>query len=129
MKKKHSVIMSKVVLDNQESYTSSNVCGRVKVQNYKNEKFHGKWEVEVVKWLEKNNITYIRKVSPFKYFWNGAMHLYFPDFYLPDYDYYVEVKGYETERDVCKWSVVNNLLIIKKKEIQQIKENKFKLYL
>lgn len=58
---------------------------------------------------------------------NNGWHLYFPDFYLPDYNLYVEVKGYETERDRCKWAVVKNLLTIKQKELIMIKANKFTL--
>lgn len=43
---------------------------------------------------------------------------YCPDFYLPDFDIYIEVKGYETDLDRCKWSQFKNkLLILKKQEI------------
>lgn len=119
--------MKKAVLDNPESYTSSNVCGRIKVEEYNGEKFHGKWEVEVAKWFDKNEIIWERKVKPFNYFWNNSWHLYFPDFYLPRLDVYIEVKGYETERDRCKWVVVPNLIVIKNKEIKQIKENIYAL--
>lgn len=123
----HSVVMKKAVLENSESYTSSNVCGRVKIEEYNGEKFHGKWEVEVAKWLDANDIKWERKIEPFNYFWNNSWHLYFPDFYLPVIDLYIEVKGYETERDRCKWSVVPNLIVIKNKEIKQIKENTYTL--
>jgi len=124
----HSKTMRRVVIENPESYTSSNVCGRVKVEEYKHEKFHGKWEVEVAKWLDKNNIKWERSsITPFNYFWNNSWHLYFPDFYLPELDIFLEVKGYETDRDRCKWSVVKNLVVIKNREIKLIREDKFAL--
>lgn len=126
-RKKLSESMKLAVKNNPDSYTSSNVCGRVKVEEYNGEKFHGKWEIEVAKWFDRNNIKWIRKIDPFNYFWNGGWHLYFPDFYLPEYNLYVEVKGYETERDRCKWSVIQNLIVLKSKEINLIKEDKFAL--
>lgn len=123
-KKKHSEIMKQAVLEHKDSYSSSNVCGRVKIQEYNGMKFHGKWEVEVAKWLDRNNIKFFRdEITPFEYFWNGNTHLYFPDFYLPDFDIYIEVKGYETERDRCKWKSVKRLVVFKKNEIEQIKNN------
>lgn len=127
-RKKQSESMKQAVLNNPDSYTSSNVCGRVKVEEYNGEKFHGKWEIEVAKWLDKNNIKWERStITPFNYFWNNGWHLYFPDFYLPELDKFLEVKGYETERDKCKWSVVPNLIVLKNKEINLIKEDKFVL--
>lgn len=123
-KKKHSETMKKAVLEHKKSYSSNNVCGRVKIQEYSGIKFHGKWEVEVARWLDRNNVKYVRDgIKPFEYLWNNSTHLYFPDFYLPDYNIYIEVKGYETERDRCKWKSVKNLIIFKQKEIEQIKNN------
>jgi hypothetical protein len=124
---KHSIVMREAVLNNPESYTSNNVCGRVKIEDYKGEKFHGKWELMVAKWFDSNSIRWERKIKPFNYFWNNKWHLYFPDFYLPDLDKYVEVKGFKRERDVCKWSVVPNLLVLQKKEIEEIQKGSFVL--
>lgn len=120
---RHSQAMKKAVLNNPESYTSSNVCGRTKIYEYAGEKFHGKWEVEVAKWFDKNNIKWQRKVDPFSYYWNNAWHLYFPDFYLPLHNVFVEVKGFETDRDRAKWESVKNLIVFKKREIELIKNN------
>jgi len=124
-RKNHSTSMKKAVVENPESYTSLNVCGRTKVEDYKGEKFHGKWEVEFAQWLDANNIRWIRKVSPIQYFWNNDWHSYFPDFYLPEFDYFIEVKGFETKRDRCKWEAVEKLQVIKKKEIEQIRKGTF----
>ena len=126
-RKNFSATMIQAVKDYPDSYTASNVCGRIKIEEYNGEKFHGKWEVVVAKWFDDNNIMWERKVDPFEYYWNNSIHLYFPDFYLPNYDVYIEVKGYETERDRCKWSVIPNLVVIKKNEIKLIKKNEFAL--
>jgi hypothetical protein len=126
-RKKHSSAMKLAVLKNPDSYTTSNVCGRVKIEKYKGENFHGKWEIIVAKFFDKNNIKWERKTKPIQYYWNNNHHLYFPDFYLPEHDLFVEVKGYETDRDHCKWSAISNLLVIKKSEIKQIKEGKYAL--
>jgi len=123
----HSIKMKEVVANNPDSYSKNNVSGRVKTYEYKGTKLKGRWELEVAKWLDKHGIKWTNEMKPFEYEWNNKMHLYFPDFYLIDYDKYIEVKGFERERDRCKWKVVNNLVVIKKKEIQLIKDNKFKI--
>ena len=56
------------------------------------------------------------------------MHIYFPDFYLPDFDYYIEVKGYQRDRDLYKWKVVDKLIIIKANEIKEIRNNVYDIY-
>ena len=61
----------------------------------------------------------------FNYTWNGN-RTYFPDFYLPSLNLYVEVKGYETERDTAKWSQFpKKLFVIKAKEIKEIRKGIF----
>ena len=42
---------------------------------------------------------------------------------------YVEVKGYQRDRDLEKWKTISNrLIIIKKYEINKIKKNIFNLF-
>jgi hypothetical protein len=125
----HSKIMKRVVELNSDSYTTKNVVGRVKNINYNGVILKGSWELEVAKWLDKNNIKWTNKITPFKYFWNGSDHLYYPDFYLLDKNIYIEVKGYERERDRAKWKVVDNLIVIKQKEIEEIKIGAYRLSL
>lgn len=115
--------MKLAVIKYPESYSSGNVCGRVKIEDYNGERFHGKWEVLTAKWLDKNSIHWERKIKPLKYYWNEGWHLYFPDFYLPAYNLYLEVKGYETERDICKWNSLSNIVVFKLKEINKIKND------
>lgn len=127
-KAKHSLTMKKAVLDNPLSYSSNNVCGRVKITEYNGEKFHGSWEVIVAKWLDDNNILWERNTESFPYFWEGNIHQYFPDLYLPTKDVYLEIKGYERDRDLAKWyNFPKKLVILKANEIKDIQNNTFVL--
>jgi hypothetical protein len=126
---KHKEAMKNAVLKNPESYTASNVSGRTPIIEYNGFKLKGTWELEVAKWLDKNNIKWTNKIKPFEYEWENSLHFYFPDFYLIEFNRYIEVKGFERERDRCKWRVVKDLIVIKKEEIKKIKNNEYKLNL
>jgi len=134
MRKIHSNKMKQVVAENPESYSTKNVCGRVKristIDSFGNKtSCLGKWELLVISFLNRNKIKWTNKIEKeFYYTWNGGIHRYFPDFYLSDFNFYIEVKGYERDRDRCKWqSFKEKLILIKKKEIQQIKEDSYAL--
>lgn len=122
-KKKHSKIMSDVVKMYPDSYSSSNVNGRVKKVDYKGIKLDSSWEYIVAETLDYNSIKWVRPTVGFEYNWNNSTHLYFPDFYLPEYDLYIEVKGYEREKDRKKYTSVCNLILIKQDEIKNIKQD------
>lgn len=117
-----SKAMKKAVKENPESYSASNVSGRVKLYEYNGIKLKGTWELIVAMWLDSQSIKWTNSIDPFEYEWNGSTHLYFPDFYLEDYDLYIEVKGYKRERDLSKWEVLDNLLVIKDCDIKKIKQ-------
>lgn len=124
IKDKHRASMIKAVQDNPNSYTSSN-RGRTKQIIYKEIKFQGQWELDFYKWCEDNQIKAERSADWFDYKWNGDRK-YNPDFYIPSMDLYVEVKGYETERDRAKWSQFpKKLRIIKQQEIAEIRKGCF----
>ena len=59
---------------------------------YKGIKFRSSWEVKYVKYLDKNGIKWEYEPKVFK-IENLNTH-YTPDFYLPDLDKYVEIKGH-----------------------------------
>ena len=125
-KAKHSISMKKAVEHNPEAYSSSN-RGRTKQIIYKNIKFQGNWELDFYKWCETNNVPCIRNTKGFRYEWNGV-RTYFPDFYLPEKNVYVEVKGYKTERDVAKWQQFpEKLHLVLKEDIMRIKQSKYSL--
>ena len=121
---KHSESMKKAVENNPDAYTSAN-RGRTKQIVFDDIKFQGRWELDFYKWAKENGLNPVRPKNGFPYIWNGE-RTYFPDFYIKSLDLYVEVKGYETDRDRSKWSQFpEKLCIIKEKEIKQIRKGCF----
>lgn len=72
--------------------------------DYKGNNLHGSWELKYVMYLDENNIKWIRNKDSFTYLFEGKERKYTPDFYLPESDEYIEIKGYKTEKDSAKWS-------------------------
>jgi hypothetical protein len=70
---------------------------------YNGLKLDSSWEVKYVEFLDKMEILWIRTKDSFPYMLYGKSHRYFPDFYLPETEEYIEIKGYKTERDEAKW--------------------------
>jgi len=124
---RRKIAMRKAVLRNPSSYTANNISGRTPIIEYNGFKLKGSWELETAKWLDRNNIKWTNIVKGFDYEWNGSTHIYYPDFYLIEYDRYIEVKGYERDRDRAKWKVVKDLIVLKKEHINKIKNNLFYL--
>lgn len=125
-KKRMSDAMKKAVRENPGSYSGSNVNGRSKKSEYKGFMMDSSWELEFAKWCDTENIKWIKPENGFEYEWNGK-RIYYPDFYLPELDVYIEVKGYQRDRDLAKWKSLDNLVVIKLNEIKKIKEGNFKL--
>lgn len=63
----------------------------------KSVKVQGTWELAYATYLNENKINWVhsRKLH-LKYRWNDDdyEHLYYPDFYLPDTDEFIEIKGF-----------------------------------
>ena len=76
---------------------------------------NGTWEYKYALWLDANNIDWRRNTKGFPYTFGGKQRKYYPDFHLLDENKYVEVKGYETEKDKAKWSQFPEKLIVLKK--------------
>ena len=92
-----------------------------------NSKFNGsiilrsKWEMEVAKFLDKNNLFWLYESLSIEYLDNkNNKHKTIPDFYVPYYNLIIEVKG------LRKDFIGNNNLDNK---IKAIKENGFNFYL
>lgn len=116
--------MKLAVLKYPDSYSSGN-RGRVKQITYNGVRFQGKWELSFYQWCENNEIHVERSTDWFEYNYDG-IRKYFPDFYLPTYSTYVEVKGYKTDKDEAKWNQFPKpLLIIERKEINQIRKGTY----
>lgn len=93
----------------------SDIAGKVSLD--------GTWELKVAIYLDLNNIEWKRNTERFPYFGEDEkIHYYTPDFYLPESDSYLEVKGYETDLDRLKWSQFPKELDVWKK--RELKERK-----
>ncbi len=99
-----------------------NQCGRAKKLKYIKKDgsiitVDGSWEYHVAEYFDYNNINWIRNTKRFNYInLKGNNATYCPDFYLPDIDTYIEVKGYETDLDKCKWNQFKHKLLVWKKQ-------------
>lgn len=123
-RKQHQEAVVKAVLANPESYSSSN-RGRTKQIIIDGVKLQGQWEVDFYLWAKEAGLNPIRPTEAFRYTFEGE-RWYHPDFYISSLDLYVEVKGYETDKDRAKWSQFpKKLRIIKALEIKQIRQGCF----
>jgi hypothetical protein len=103
------------------------VCGRAKKINYeKNDgvviSVDGSWELRCCIYLDSINVTWERNLKRFEYInLSGNTSKYTPDFYVKDWDSYIEIKGYETDLDRCKWKQFKyNLLIWNKQKLKEL---------
>lgn len=83
----------------------------------------GTWELTVAKWLDEKEYNWKRNTKRFQYTnLKGIISHYVPDFWVEELKSYVEVKGYETALDRCKWSQFQNPLVVwKRKELTEMK--------
>lgn len=86
-------------------------------------KLDGSWELCVAIYLDDKNINWNRNKNRFKYInLKNKESNYTPDFFIKEWDSYLEVKGYETKLDLCKWGQFKCPLIVwKKSDINKIK--------
>lgn len=126
-REKMSLKIREAIKRNPESYSSSNVSGRAKIYEYREFRLKGTWELKFAEWLDRNFLEWTNKIEGFEYEWQGAKRTYFPDFYIKSLNLYVEIKGYERERDIEKWKSVKNLVVIKKDVMKRILTNSFTL--
>jgi hypothetical protein len=103
-----------------------NKAGRCKKYKYYSEiageiTLDGTWELETAKWLDKNEYNWKRNKNRFEYTnLTGKIRHYTPDFWVEELGGYLEIKGYETDLDRCKWSQFpDKLTVWKKKELKE----------
>jgi hypothetical protein len=91
-------------------------------------KLQGTWEVVFAKYLESQGIDYLAHKGYFKYFDENLLErTYFPDFYLPIFNVYVDVKGsYFNDLNGKKFESIKQsnpeliLILITKKEFLEL---------
>ena len=104
-------------------------CGRAPKLDYISPiagkiKLDGSWELSTAQYLDRIGVQWRRNKKRFKYFntIKNRESTYCPDFFVKDWNTYIEVKGYETDLDRCKWSQFTEpLLIWKKDKINEIR--------
>jgi hypothetical protein len=84
-----------------------------KMGNYKNFYYESQWELAFIKFCLTNDIQIERNKKGFTYWYQDKKHKYYPDFYLPEVDQYVEIK--------------NGYLLKREKEQEKIKQFVYKL--
>jgi hypothetical protein len=89
---------------------NSEIAGEVLLDGY--------WELEVTKYLDSINVIWERNKKRFSYFntIKNKNSSYCPDFFIKDWNAYLEIKGYETELDKIKWEQFPEVLLVWKKE-------------
>ena len=88
----------------------SKIAGVIKVD--------GNWELKVANYLDMIGVKWLRNKKRFSYFNSikNKISTYCPDFFVEDWNTYIEVKGYKTELDEIKWKQFNGNLQIWDKE-------------
>lgn len=126
-KENHSKVMKNAVKCCPTSYMGNS--GRVKRYLCSNGfNVIGQWEVKFVEYCILHNIKIIQPTWPFDYVYKNSIRSYFPDFYLPEFDMYIEVKGFFRDKDFCKISQFpENIHVIGNCEISQIKRGVFSI--
>jgi len=79
---------------------------------YRGVVFDSTWEAAFAQRCDALSVKWVRPDLGFPYYWKGRPHKYYPDFYLPDYNLYVETKGYYSGVDFAKFTQFPHPLIV-----------------
>ena len=122
-------------------YTSRKYCSRKcwdtvsggyregSVKNYIHGTYEGyyydsSYELVWIKWALKNKVCFERNKVGFSYIYKGEEHKYYPDFYLPEKDEYVEIKGIDDDLwKAKKLAFPKKLTVLKKKDIEALEKD------
>lgn len=126
--KKHTDDTKRII---SEKLSKNNKGGRCKWYIVDGQKVQGTWERDLAIILSERNIKWKKlnlNNNPFKYEMGGKVRNYTPDFYLEEYDLYVEVKGHWWGNDkekmikvICTYPDIK-FLVIRKEEFEEIKQ-------
>jgi hypothetical protein len=112
-----------------EKLSINNKGGRSKWYVVADQKVQGTWERDIAIKFEQLGIRWLKlktNKDTLKYEMNGKIRSYTPDFYLLDYDIFVEVKGFWWGNDKEKMRIVleshpdKNIVIVEKDEYKEI---------
>ena len=136
--RKHSEKTKKLISEQKKKlYASGWECtaGRCPKYDYDSPiagsiKVDGSWELKFCEFADKYDLKWTRNKKRFDYIRpNGKLSTYQPDFYIEDFKTYIEVKGYETDLDKCKWGQFpDSLIVLRRNEIFDL-DKWFNIYL
>ena len=101
--------------------------GSRKTYYYKSIVLESSWELEIAKLLDSKKISWLRP-SPIKWHDGDKERLYYPDFYLIDYDLFLDPKNpYCMKLDAKKMSIIESKINVVYGDIELIKQKIEKL--
>lgn len=112
-----------------EKLSINNKGGRSKWYEVSGQKVQGTWERNIALKLDEMNISWKKLKTNrdiLKYVMDGKERSYTPDFYLKDYNIFLEIKGYWWGNDREKMDIVlethkdKNIVIIEKEQYEKI---------
>jgi hypothetical protein len=86
----------KRVMGKKTSKTQSNSKGRKFVSQKLGMVFRSNWEIELAELLTDLGIAF--EYEPQRFYFRAEKESYLPDFYLPEFNCWIEVKGYMDKR-------------------------------
>lgn len=105
----------------------NNSGGRCKWYEVSGIKVQGTWERNIAEKFNELNVKWEKvKTYPLEYVKNNKIKRYSPDFYLPDFDLYLEIKGYWWGNDREKMDLIIEqnpnikIIIIEKYDYERI---------
>ena len=116
LSEKHRASIAEAVSKRIENDSWHLSFSKSRTYEYKGVKLHGLWEVKFAMNLDDKNVEWRRPTEKFQYTFEGKTRNYTPDFWIPEMDSYVEIKGYATLKDKAKWSQFPLKLIVLKGE-------------
>lgn len=127
--RKHPTWSNERRLALSERQSTNTKGGKCKWFTVSGQKVQGTWELNIAKQLDSLNIKWIKLKTNkdiLKYEINGMIRSYSPDFYLPEYDLYLEIKGFwwpgcKEKMDIIFKTYPNkNILVIEKEQYDDI---------
>jgi hypothetical protein len=94
---------------------------------YNNIKMRSSWEAKYAQYLDGKNIKWLYEPKAFELIINKKETTYTPDFYLPEFDCYIEIKGWwrdDAKKKFKKFKQRYNKIKIKVLGIQELKKLK-----
>jgi hypothetical protein len=125
-KEKLSKIMKDAAKDNPNYSFSKNKYFKKEIIN--GFRMDSSWESIFANYLNQHNIIWVKNKKSFRYIFENEEHSYYPDFYLEDFNLYIEIKGHETEKDKAKYKSVKDLIVLKQNDIKKIKTGEFDIF-